>query len=211
MLSMATTTHRRTTARAAHLGPERRRPKVLDGALEIAVSEGIAAISIGSVAAKLGVTRPVVYACYADRVELIRALLDREAAALTADALDALPSRRPNATEADFVDGFQALLQVASTRLDAWRLLLDSDPDPAVAEHFGRARRTMAGVIEKRLRPTFTDWDMADLDHKVPVLIEFFISACEGAVRSLLHESAWTPAELGDLIGPAVYRALRQA
>lgn len=68
--------------RAAHLGPERRRPQVLDAALAIAVSDGIAAVTIGAVAQRLKVTRPVVYSCFPDRVELLRALLERELALL---------------------------------------------------------------------------------------------------------------------------------
>lgn len=198
--------------RAAHLGPERRRPQVLDAALAIAVDGGISAISIGSVAARLGVTRPVVYACYPDRVALIKALLEREEEALLSGALAAMPHHRPNATEADFVEGFQELLCSVAGNLPAWRLLLDSDPDPAVVEHFGRARRTVAAALTRRLHPTLVDWGIEDLDRKLPVLVEFFISTCEGAVRSLLQqETVWSPVELGSFVGPAVYRAMRHA
>lgn len=209
VVSTATT---QQSGRAAHLGPERRRPQVLDAALQIAVTDGIAAISVGSVAKHLGVTRPVVYACYRDRVAIIRALLEREEQELLADAVAALPTRRPNATKADFVDGMQALLAAVSAKLDAWRLVLASDPDPAVAEHFARARRAMADAVEGRLRPTFTDWGIDELERKTPVLVELFMSACEGAVRSLLREgNTWTPADLGEFIGQAVYRAMRHA
>lgn len=198
--------------RAAHLGPERRRPQVLDAALEIALTDGIGAVSVGSVAQRLGVTRPVVYACFGDRVEILKALLLREEAALVGDALNALPRQRPNATEADFVDGMQALLGVVATRLDSWRLLLDSDPDPAVAEHFARARTMLAAALERRLRPTFVDWGIEDLERKLPVLIEFFLSTCEGAIRSLIHQgSSWSPAQLGEFIGQVSYRAMRHA
>ena len=64
--------------RAAHLGPDRRRPLVLDTALRIAVEDGIGSVSIVSVASAMGVTRPVVYACFDDRVALLDALLNRE-------------------------------------------------------------------------------------------------------------------------------------
>lgn len=209
---MSTAVAARGGGRAAHLGPERRRPQVLDAAMAIAVTDGIAAVSFGSIAQRLGVSRPVVYACFSDRVTLLRALLEREEAALVEDALAALPKQRPNATEADFVDGFQSLLAKVSEKLDAWRLVLVSDPDPAVAEHFRTARRAMAAAVEHTIRPTLTDWGVQDLERKLPVLVEFFLSTCEGAVRSLLQEgSAWTPAQLGEFIGQAVYRAMRQA
>lgn len=209
---MSTAVDARTGGRAAHLGPERRRPQVLDAAMAIAVTDGIAAVSFGSVAQRLGVSRPVVYACFPDRVGLLQALLEREEAALINGALAALPHGRPNATEADFVDGFQGLLATVSEKLDAWRLVLVSDPDPAVAEHFRRARRMMAAAVEQTIRPTLTVWGVDDLERKLPVLVEFFLSTCESAVRSLLQEgSAWTPAQLGEFIGQAVYRAMRQA
>lgn len=209
---MSTAVAARGGGRAAHLGPERRRPQVLDAAMAIAVTDGIAAVSFGSIAQRLGVSRPVVYACFSDRVSLLRALLEREEAALVEDALAALPKQRPNATEADFVDGFQSLLAKVSEKLDAWRLVLVSDPDPAVAEHFRTARRTMAAAVEHTIRPTLTDWGVQDLERKLPVLVEFFLSTCEGAVRSLLQDgSAWPPAQLGEFIGQAVYRAMRRA
>ncbi|WP_109506130.1 TetR/AcrR family transcriptional regulator [Nocardioides speluncae] len=209
---MSTAVTASTGARAAHLGPERRRPQVLDAAMAIALTDGIAAVSFGAIAQRLGVSRPVVYACFPDRVGLLQALLEREEAALIEDALGALPHGRRNATEADFVDGFQSLLAAVSAKLDAWRLVLVSDPDPAVAEHFRRARRTMATAVEHTIRPTLTEWGVDDLEQKLPVLVEFFLSTCEGAVRSLLNEgSAWTPAQLGEFIGLAVYRAMRQA
>ena len=52
----------RERVRAAHLGPERRRPQVLDAALKIAVERGSHAVSMEAVAQSMGVTKPVVYA-----------------------------------------------------------------------------------------------------------------------------------------------------
>ncbi len=155
-------------ARAAHLGPERRRPQVLDAALSIAATEGIAAVSVARVAERLGVTRPVVYACFADRVDLIRALVGR--------------------------------------------FLFEGTPDPAVRELFGRGRMLIGTEFERLIRPTLEAWGTTDVRRKLPVLVELFLSSCEGAVRTLLADgSAWTPEELGEFVGRAVYRALREA
>ena len=79
---MATDAATKPRERAAHLGPERRRPQILDAALQIAAESGTAAVTIGAVATHLGVTRPVVYSCFKDRVELLAALLDREGESL---------------------------------------------------------------------------------------------------------------------------------
>ena len=200
-------------SRAAHLGPERRRPQVLDAALAIAIERGVSAVTIGAVAERLNVTRPVVYSCFADRVEVLRALLDRENDILLKEATEALPHDRPEGDEAVFVAGFQALLAAVDRRPDSWRLMMSADPDPAVAEHFQRGRAAIANQFAKLLRPTLKHWGTTDRQQKLPVLVEQFMSACEGAVRTLLRDNGndWSPGTLGEFIGSAVYRAFRAA
>ena len=199
-------------SRAAHLGPERRRPHVLDAALAIAVGDGVGAVSIGTVAERLRVTRPVVYSCFSDRVEMLAALIEREEGALLSGVLDALPKSAPaDAGEDVFVAGFRALLHTVAQRPDAWRLLFLAAPDPDVAAHFGRARSIVAAAFADLLRPTLRAWRTKDAARKLPVLVELFMSSGESAVRSMLApNSGWTPDDLGELIGRAVYRAFRE-
>ncbi|MEV0249371.1 TetR/AcrR family transcriptional regulator [Nocardia sp. NPDC050712] len=197
--------------RAQHLGPQRRRPQVLDTALRIAVEHGIAAVTIAAVAERMQVTRPVVYACFADRVELIHELIQREEDHLISGLLQATPRRAVDAGETVFVEGFQALLEIAADRPDAWRLLY-GNPDPAVADSFGRGRDLAVTRCTELLRPTLRAWGTADAERKLPVLVELWVSAGEGAVRTqLADDGTWTPQTLGAFVGAAVYRALRQA
>jgi AcrR family transcriptional regulator len=200
-------------SRAAHLGPERRRPQVLDAALAIAIERGVREVTIGAVAERLNVTRPVVYSCFADRVELLHALLDRESAILLGDATEALRHGHPEGDEAVFVAGFQALLAAVDRRPDPWRLMLSADPDPAVAEHFQSNRTAIGDQFAKLLQPALKQWRTTNPERKLPVLVEQFMSACEGAVRTLLRDSDhdWSPGTLGEFIGSAVYRAFRAA
>ncbi|MGW5519622.1 TetR/AcrR family transcriptional regulator [Nocardia africana] len=208
---MASESAVRPRQRAQHLGPERRRPQVLDAALRIAADEGIAAVTIAAVAERLTVTRPVVYACFADRVELINALIQREEGLLLAGIMDALPPRRVEADEEVFVEGFRALLETVSKRPDTWKLL-HGNPDPAVASSFGRGRSVAVERCTRRLRPTLEAWGTVDAERKLPALVELWVSAGEGAVRTLLTEGdKWTPQDLGAFVGAAVYRALRSA
>ncbi len=198
--------------RAAHLGPERRRPQVLDAALSIVVADGVREVSIGRIAELLDVSRPVVYACYRDRSAILRALLDREEQRLTSDLLAAFPQGRSAVTEADFVRGCQDLLTAVAGNIDSWRCIFDPDPDPAVAERFARGRLVFASAVGDRLAPTLREWQVEDVEEKLPVLVELFQSACEAAVRSLLVEgTSWTPGRLGDFLGRAVFRAIRHA
>ncbi|MEU6563587.1 TetR family transcriptional regulator [Nocardia nova] len=207
---MASDSAVRPRQRAQHLGPERRRPQVLDAALRIAVDNGIAAVTIAAIADRLEVTRPVVYACYADRVELINALIQREESYLLSGIVDALPRRRVEADEEVFVDGFRALLETVTARPDTWKLLY-GNPDPAVASSFGRGRRFAVERCTRRLHPTLLAWEIEDAERKLPALVELWVSAGEGAVRTLMASDEWNPRDLGAFVGAAVYRALRSA
>ena len=208
------TTGQAQRARAPHLGPERRRPLVLDAARAIAVADGIGAVTIGSVAAAMGVTRPVVYACFADRVDLVDALLDRESGKLLEAILAALHgSANPDDPEQAFVDGFRALLNAAAAAPETWRLVFSGEPDPAIAERFRDAKALVQARATEWIRPAMERWwQTADLERKLPVLIDLFLSSCESAVRSLLDSSNdWGPDDLGTFMGKALHRAFKDA
>jgi len=202
-----------TRSRAAHLGPGLRRPQALDAALAIAAEAGVTAVSIGAVADRMGVTRPVVYSCFADRVELMTALLEREERYLLDGVLAALPSRRgDDEPETVFIEGFQALLNTVAARPDAWRLVFQSAPGADLAERFAASRAVVAAHFARLIRPTLKRWRTREVERKLPVLVEFFMSSGEGAVRSLLaSDGIWTPDQLGEFIGRAVHRAFREA
>jgi AcrR family transcriptional regulator len=201
-----------TRSRAAHLGPDRRRPEALDAALAIVTESGTRQVSMGAIAERMGVTRPVVYACFPSRVDLVTALLEREEQYLLEGVLAAMPSgRRPDDAELVFVEGFQALLATVARRPASWRLVFDTSPGADVAERFARSRAIVADQFARLIRPSLEQWGTTDAERKLPVLVELFMSSGEGAVRALLANDDWSPAELGDFVGRAVYRALRGA
>ncbi|KRA29477.1 MULTISPECIES: TetR/AcrR family transcriptional regulator [unclassified Nocardioides] len=210
----SSTTTRDGRQRAAHLGPERRRPHVLDAALTIAVRDGIGAVTVGSVATAMGVTRPVVYACFADRVELVDALLDRETGALVDSIFTALhSSANADDPEQAFVDGFRALLHAATDTPDTWRLIFAGEPDPAIAERFRAGKALVQARTVEWIRPAMEHWwQTEDLDRKLPVLIDLFLATCESAVRSVLDPANdWAPDDLGAFIGKALHGVFRDA
>lgn len=201
----------RQRQRAQHLGPQRRRPQVLDTALAIAVENGIAAVTMAAVAERMNVTRPVVYACFADRVELIEALIQREEGYLVSGVLEVVTPYDVDADETVFIAGFRRLLTKAAERPDAWRLVY-GNPDPAVAKSFGRGRALVVERCTELLRQTLCAWGTEDAERKLPVLVEQWVSAGEAAVRALLADQhGWTPEDLGAFVGAAVYRAMRNA
>ncbi|MFT3900932.1 MAG: TetR/AcrR family transcriptional regulator [Gordonia sp. (in: high G+C Gram-positive bacteria)] len=173
--------------RAAHLGPDRRRPLVLDAALRIAVDEGFAAVSIASLASSMGVTRPVVYSCFPDRGTIVGALLEREVDLLLGSTLEALHSATGADPDQVFVHGYRALLTTVAERPDSWRLVFDSDADPETTRRVAEARAVVFDASTRWIAPALEKWwGTADLDRKLPALIELFVSSCEGAVRVML-------------------------
>lgn len=186
---------------------------VLDAALAIAVEQGAAAVTIGAVAERLDVTRPVVYDCFPDRVGLVRALLEREHTQLTADILDALHGARSDDPQTAFTDGYRAFLRVVAARPQSWQLIFTASPDHAIAERFTRSRSAIAAEASRWIGAALARWwNIADLDRKLPVLIELFMSSCEAAVRTLLNPDLdWSVDELAEFYGRAMSQAMRVA
>ncbi|ALG85081.1 TetR/AcrR family transcriptional regulator [Gordonia phthalatica] len=200
--------------RAKHLGPERRRPQILDVALEIAAESGVSAVTIVAIAERMNVTRPVVYAGFPGRAEILQALIAREERYLGEALAVILRDRDVAAPESVFVEGFQSLLSAVQARPQGWRLLYGS-PDADVMDLFGRGRRVVVERCSQLLAPTLASWGVDDAAAKLPVLVEFWVSAGESAVRTLLAQDpdthVWSPDRLGAFVGQAVYRGLRHA
>jgi AcrR family transcriptional regulator len=195
--------------RAEHLGPERRRPQVLDTALAIAANEGIAAVSMGSVAQRLGVTRPVVYACFTGRAQLLGALLDREEHRLVDAVFSALPTEtETGAPGRRIVDGFRVLLEAVSAHRDSWQVVFGGESDPALVERTGLVRAQILARVATMLEPVLAARGVTDTERKLPVYAELCVSYAEGAVRALLT-SDWSPAELAELTGRTAFEALQ--
>ena len=200
----------RSSARARHLGPDRRRPQVLDAALDIAAEYGLAAVTIAAISNHLGVSRPVVYDCYPGRGEILAALLDRETDVALARLLAILPPLKTGSVEQMFVDGFRSLLDDVRSRPGSWRIIYASDPDPILVEAITHGRGQIADQVAVVMRPLFERWQVADLDDVAPVLTEVFLGICETAVRMMLDDApSWDSETLAPIVGAAAYRALR--
>ena len=199
--------------RAAHLGPDRRRPQVLDTALLIAVDQGLAAVTMESVAKSLEVTRPVVYSCYASREEMIGALLEREEQRLYQGVIGALPEApRIGAGQQMLTAGFQALLGGVAAHAMSWRFLLAADSDHGVVERYGRARARVAEQVRALMEPMLKGVGVEQLERKLPVLIEVFMALGDAAVRAMLQsEQHWSPDELGAYVARITLAAFSKA
>jgi AcrR family transcriptional regulator len=199
--------------RAAHLGPERRRPLILDAALEVYVERGYRGTSMQAVANAAGVTKPVVYECYPNKDELLLALLDREERRLLDAITNALP-RNPTSdnVEAVLAAGLTAFLTAAGQATNSWRVVFESrrGSDSVVAERVRRARDMILGQIQALVRLYMEAADIDDVERKVPVVAELLATVAESCARMLVLEHyPWTAAELATYVARLLTRGVR--
>lgn len=183
---------------------------MLDTALEITAEQGVAHVTMATIATHMGVTRPVVYACYNGRSEVLTHLLDRETRRCLSSLRAILPPQRTGSIEQMFVDGFSALLADVVERPTSWQIIAAVQADPVLAEAITQGREQIRAQIGDVMQPLLQRWQVRDLDVVLPPLIDVLLSISDGAIRMMLvPEPKWAAADLAEIVGRAAYRALR--
>jgi AcrR family transcriptional regulator len=205
-------------SRAAHLGPDRRRPLILDAALQIFVERGYRGTSMQAVAEAAGVTKPVVYECYPSKDELLLALLDREERRLLESVTAALPNaaafQQPGTfdkLEVVLAAGFTAFLVGASQAPNSWRVVFESrrGSDSVVAVRVRRAREMVLGQLRELVRSYLQSVGSVDIERKVPVVAELLATVAESCARMLVLENyPWSAPELATYVSRVITRGV---
>ncbi len=191
------------STRTPRLAPAARRAQLLDAALDVLVTSGFAAVTIEAVAARAGVTRPVVYDQFGDLEGLMVALVDTAEASALAPLLEIV-----GVVPADDVDPEQFLSDAVLAFLRAvradprtWRLVL-TPPRGASRQLRGRIRRSRRLVADRVT--ALLDWGVPrrggppGLDH--PLAARLIVAAGEDAARLMLaHPRRFTPERLSSL------------
>ena len=199
--------------RAAHLGPERRRPLVLDAAFDLFLERGYEGTSMEAIAAAAGVSKPVVYACYASKEELFEGLLRREEVRV----LDAIQASLPADADVDdpeplLVEALTAFLRAVSDSPDAYRIIfLGEGATTAIARRIQRGRALAVDAVAdlargwlKGRREGAADADASpvDVDAAARLLGTVIVGLAESGARAMLNDpGTWTPELLGKLLG----------
>lgn len=186
------------TQRAAHLGPERRRPMVLDAAFELFLEGGYEGTSMEAVARAVGVTKPVVYACYPSKDELFKALLRREEERVLAEIAAALPAAADGDLEAVLTEGLIAFLRAVEASPRAYRVIfLGEGANAAVARRVQAGRVRQVEAVAMLARPLLEGASPAELDRQARLLGHLTVGLAESGARALLSEDGWSPETLG--------------
>jgi AcrR family transcriptional regulator len=194
--------------RAAHLGPERRRPEVLDAALKLFLVGGYDGTSMQAVADEAGVTKPVVYACFASKDELLRSLLSREEARILAEIQGAFENADLSDPETTLTDGFVGFLRAVAESPDVYRLIFmgEGGGNAAVADRIQRGRQaqvdTLSRLALRWLRDRNGTASKAGIEKTARLLGNSIAGLAESGARLLLSgEDGWTPETLGRELG----------
>jgi AcrR family transcriptional regulator len=176
--------------RAAHLGPELRRPLVLDAALPLFARDGFDAVSMQAIADAAGVSKPVLYSCFASKEELFLELVRREDRRLWHLVEDQVPMPdEGEGHEALLRRGLTGLLRAVAEAPDSFRVIY---VQPAGEDRIERGRvqweQRMAEVVMARSSVP---------DREARVLGRLLVAAAEIGFRALLDEPGqWDPDEL---------------
>lgn len=167
--------------RAKHLGPVRRRPMVLDAALEVFVEHGIDGASMASIARRAGITKPVLYDCFpGGKNEIVLALLDREEERILDHLQGILAMTRRMPVGEGIRLGMNAFLEYADINPLAFRLLLASGSgDPEISRRTERVTERIVGRMGERAMEIAISMDAP------PVIGEIFMRSIVGVAYYL--------------------------
>jgi AcrR family transcriptional regulator len=204
-MKTGTTSQRRK--RAAHLGPERRRPQVLDAALGLFLERGYEGTSMAAVAQAAGVSKPVVYACFPGKDELLRALLRREEERILEEIQSAFETADLTDPEATLIEGFTGFLRAVAASPDVYKLIFlgEGGGNTAVARRIQRGREAQVEALSRLARRWLRDGNGSRpqrLDATARLLGNAIAGLAESGARLLLSgRDRWTPETLGRELG----------
>jgi AcrR family transcriptional regulator len=201
--------------RAAHLGPERRRPLVLDAAHDLFLANGFDGTSMDAIAQAAGVSKPVVYDCFASKDELFTAMLDREEERVLRETEAALRTQG-GATDPEgaLIRGFDAFLTAVAESPDIYRVVFlgEGGGNEVVAGRIARGlerQAQLAATITRRWVEGLADIeDDAEAEAVAQLLGQTIVGLAQVGARTLLRDpDRWTPATLAEKLGRMVWAA----
>ena len=191
--------------RAAHLGPAVRRPLVLDAALAVWAAEGYRGTTMAAIAARAGVSKPVLYECYDNKDDVLRALLDREEGLLMSATQAALPVDDTKGLRATVAAAYEAFFDAVLAHPVSWRIVVDAQRvmPAAIESRYHQARELFVDQIAELVRQLTPDGDQLT-DAEAHVVASNFASLAEDNASLLLRQEpgpdAWTSAGLAAFV-----------
>ncbi|MGI8922269.1 MAG: TetR/AcrR family transcriptional regulator [Solirubrobacteraceae bacterium] len=193
-------------ARAAHLGPQRRRPLILDAAFEVFIEHGYEGASMAAIARRAGVSKPVVYACFQSKGQLFTELLEREERRILGQIAAALPAEPGADPERTLVEGLTGFLRAVAESPDAYRVIYLAQSDP-VAARVQRGRAMQVDAVAALVAAWLGSRGTPEPDRTARLMAHALVGAAEAAARALLVEpDLWDAEEMGQTLAQLIAR-----
>jgi AcrR family transcriptional regulator len=191
--------------RAAHLGPQRRRPLILDRAFELFLQHGYEGTSMEAVAAAAEVSKPVVYACFASKEELFEALLRREESRVLAAIQASMPAEADvDDPEPLLVEALTAFLRAVAEAPDAYRIIVVGEgATTEIARRIQHGRGLAVDAVASLAKGWLEGQEIGvDREAGARLLGTVIVGLAESGARAMLRDpETWTPELLGRLLG----------
>jgi AcrR family transcriptional regulator len=179
---------------------------ILDVALELFLERGYRGTSMEAIASAAGVTKPVVYDCFASKAELFGALLDREEQRMLAQFSTALTlGAQLSDLRATLIVGFTSMLHAVMDSPQSYRIALLSEGDSAavIEARVRHGRDQQIAAIAEVARTWLRGHVPADrLDAIAQFAGQTLVGIGEAGVRTILAApDQWSPDTLGYALG----------
>jgi AcrR family transcriptional regulator len=178
---------------------------VLDAALAVWDEGGYRGTTMAAIAARAGVSKPVLYECYDNKDDVLSALLDREEERLMSATQAALEVTDAKNLRETVAASYEAFFVAVLAHPVSWRVVVDAQR-VVPAEIESRYRRARADFVEqiaelfRGLAPDAQQLTQAE-SH---VLASNLASLAEDNASLLLRQEpgpdAWTPASLAAFV-----------
>ena len=194
--------------RAAHLGPQRRRPLVLDAAMDVFLEHGFEGASMDAIAESAGVSKPVVYDCFSSKAELFKALFQREEARVMGEIRAALSVDVAGPPEDALAGAYAAFLRAVADSPDAYRVVLlgEGGTNAAVARRIRQGRDQQVAAAAAAARRWLAPAEPGE--REMELFGELMIGLGEAGARALLAGAEWEPDELAARLARVAVAAL---
>lgn len=143
---------RRARTERVRMSGRERREQLVDVGRKLFAEKGFEAVTIEEIAAKAGVSKPVVYEHFGSKDGLYAVIVDREMNILLGMISDSLTARAPRAL---LEQATRALFDYIETRADGFRVLVRDSPVSQSTGNFASLLRDVASQVDERLAKEF--------------------------------------------------------